>query len=45
MDIAHLAAGAALITFGCFLFFDSTMTLVARERPDIGQFSLFEHDL
>ncbi|WP_290278012.1 cation diffusion facilitator family transporter [Corynebacterium faecale] len=45
MDIAHLAAGAALVGFGGFLLFESSMTLVARERPDIGQFSLFGLDM
>ena len=45
MDLAHLAAGAALVVFGGFLFFTSAMTLVARERPDIGQFSLFGLDI
>lgn len=45
MDIAHLAAGAALTGFGAFLLFESSMTLVARERPDIGQFNLFGYDL
>lgn len=45
MDIAHLVAGATLVAFGGFLFFESAMTLAARERPDIGQFSLFGFDL
>lgn len=45
MDIAHLVAGAALMGFGSFLFFESTMTLVRGERPGIGLFSLFGHDI
>ncbi|EEW48861.1 cation diffusion facilitator family transporter [Corynebacterium efficiens YS-314] len=45
MDIAHLVSGIALTAFGGFLVYESTMTLVGRERPDIGQFTLFGYDL
>lgn len=45
MDLAHLVAGAALVAFGGFLLFDSAMTLIARERPGIGQFSLLGMDI
>lgn len=45
MDIAHLAAGGALLGFGGFLFYQSSMTLVQGTRPDIGLFSFFGHDI
>lgn len=45
MDIAHPTSGTAMTASGGFLLFDSLMTLVMRERPDVGQFSLFGHDL
>lgn len=45
MDLAHLAAGAALVAFGGFLLIDSALILAARERPDIGQFSLLGLDI
>lgn len=45
MDIAHLAAGAALSGFGLFLLFQSAMTLTSGTKPDIGQFSLLGVDL
>ena len=45
MDVAHLVAGAALLAFGGFLLFQSVMTLLRAERPDVGVFVVFGQDV
>ncbi|QGU07249.1 Cation efflux family protein [Corynebacterium occultum] len=45
MDIAHLISGTALLGFGGFLLYQSAMTLLQGERPDIGMFSLLSFDI
>lgn len=40
---AHLAASVALLVMGCFLLFESAMTLAKQEHPTIGTVQLFGH--